>query len=328
MKVQRKYPKKMLMGGTAFGRDFFANLIARQNANKPSNQPVSMAKPMSNLQFSPFETPTSSGVMPAMPGLSNIAVTQANTNPMLGVAQSIGQSLGGESIKRKRQAARSGANPVPVAAGGGAYKVNKYMKGGLSKAQSKHMDRNNDGSITAADFKLMEHGGVHGDPPNILQKLVEMIKGNKPFRKEMQGLENEAFEEQAAREAQRYEDRFGEGGTREQRLREKALQRSIKDFYGVSSDPTQTVSSKVIMNNPEEFSEMLDKIPDEVYQKHFGKLWDRSEFFRKLFFKSPEESEEGLSQEAIDAMGRGMASGAIDAMGRGVASGAGMMGGR
>ena len=46
-----------------------------------------------------------------------------------------------------------------------------------------------------------------------------------------------------------------------------------------------------------------------ISQKHFGKLWDRSEFFRKLFFKSPEESEQGLSQEAIEAMGRGMAKG-------------------
>tara|TARA_R100000234_G_C4998295_1_gene179088 strand:- start:897 stop:1811 length:915 start_codon:yes stop_codon:yes gene_type:complete len=301
MKVQKNYPKKMFMGGAAFGKDFFANLIARQNANKQANQPVPMAKPMSNLQFSPFETPTSSGVMPAIPGLSNIAVTQASGNPMLGVAQ---------TLAKRSQAARSGANPVPVAAGGGAYKVNKYRKGGLSPAQSKHMDRNNDGSITAADFKLMEHGGVHGDPPGILQKLVEMIKGGRPFRKEMQGLENEAFEEQAAREAQRYEDRFGEGGTREERLRDKALQRSIKDFYGVSSDPTQTISSREIMKNPEEYSEMLDKIPDEVYQKHFGKLWDRSEFFRKLFFKSPERSEQGLPQEAIDAMGKAMASGA------------------
>ena len=70
------------------------------------------------------------------------------------------------------------------------------------------------------------------------------------------------------------------------------------------------------MNNPEEYSKVLDAIPDEVYQKHFGRLWDRSEFFRELFFKSPEESESGMSEEDVQAMGRGMV------------EGAGMMGGR
>ena len=43
-----------------------------------------------------------------------------------------------------------------------------------------------------------------------------------------------------------------------------------------------------MMSNPEEYAELLDAIPDEVYQKHFGRLWDRSEFFRQLLFKSPE----------------------------------------
>lgn len=306
----------MLMGGMALSKDFFANLIARQNANKPSNQPAPMAKPMNNLQFNPYDSTSDMVTNPMVGGVAQNVTNPMNSmavgfnkvnNPMVGALNpsvSIGQS-----IINKRQAARSGANPVPVAAGGGAYKVNKYMKGGLSKAQSKHMDRNNDGSITGADFKLMEHGGVHGDPPNILQKLVEMLKGGKPFRKEMQGLENEAFMDQEAIKQQKYDERFGEGGTREERLRDKAMQRAIKDHYGVSGDATQTISSKQIMNNPEEYSELLDGIPDEVYQKHFGKLWDRSEFFRKLFFKSPEESEQGLSQEAIEAMGRGMAKG-------------------
>ena len=78
------------------------------------------------------------------------------------------------------------------------------------------------------------------------------------------------------------------------------------------------------MNNPEEYSEMLDKIPDEVYQKHFGRLWDRSEFFRKLFFKSPDESEPTTPEEEkrdklleiTREMGRGMMGGAAGMMGR------------
>ena len=233
------------------------------------------------------------------------------------------------------------ASAMGIAEMGGKYKVMK--KGGKGKTPfgmlSVKAGIDNNPNATQADriagatnqaaygtYKKMEHGGMHDDPPNILQRLVQFFKEGRPFRKEMQDLEDEAFMDAESRREQRYEERFGPGGTREQRLREKAMNRAINEFYGQSSDPSNPgyISTKEIMNNPEEYSEMLDKIPDEVYQKHFGRLWDRSEFFRKLFFKSPDESEPTTPEEEkrdklleiTREMGRGMMGGAAGMMGR------------
>jgi len=312
MKVQRNKPKKMFWGGMA-SPDIFAKILQAQNANKKANQPVSMAKP--NLQWSPFETPTSSGVMPVTPGISSIAATQADTNPMLGVAQTVGQSLGGESlggesIKRKRQAARSGYNPVPVAAGGGAYNIKKA-----------------------------DEGVIASDPPEWLKKLMSLVKGPGTERgsqvgametlgggvgvkalkqgdltpEQVQVLEQQLFEET---EIEKEEKQALKDIEKESDLRAKAWELGSKDFFGTPG-PEMSALERVDYSDPAITEGLSDEEKEQhmqAVQKQFERLWNRWQSMKKLFHKTPEISEQGLSQEAIEAMGRGMASG-VEMMG-------------
>ena len=211
---------------------------------------------------------------------------------------------------------------IPSAEAGGAYKVKKYMKGGLTAAQSKHMDRNNDGSITGADFKLMEHGGMQGEPPAWLKKIMSLIKGEKGAKESMaagamkvlknegesmpsgiepsqvRDLEQEEFEQNEIERESRRDERMED---KKVRLLNKAMTLAAKEHFGTPGPDTQAFD-RVDYSDPE----VQAKVPKELVQEQFERLWNRSERIRKMLFKSPETQEEfdDISTGGIPGMRR------------------------
>jgi len=66
---------------------------------------------------------------------------------------------------------------------GGSKKI-KMAKKGLSAKQSRVMDKNNDGKISGADFKLMQNGGkMMAKGMDMMNKVMMKYGGKKKKKK-------------------------------------------------------------------------------------------------------------------------------------------------